>query len=410
MNEISTIFKNLLKNRLRAVIVLAVVVILGVMAVKVVKGNKSAPPVQTQKVERGTIVSSISASGQILTANIVNITSGAKGLVKKVYVKDGDKVTSGQKILEITLDSDAQQKAASAYSSYFSAKNSLDSAQVTLYSLDSQMWAANQKFINDAVSRGLSIYDPTYIQEHDDWLAAEAKYKNQQNVISQARMMVNNAWLSYQAISPIVTAPLSGIITNITYSPGMTISASADAGQRIAVIKSEGTPIATFNISEIDVSKVKPGQKASIRLDSLTDKTFTGRVLTVDRIGTVTSGVTNYPVIIQFDTDASEILPNMSTTANIILETKNDALLVPSTAVQKQEDQSIVRLMKGKLEQTVTVETGLVSDTQTEILSGLSEGDEVVTSTLTSNGSQSRSGSVFGGGGFGGAGRMFIGR
>jgi len=407
MNRILWFFKSLFKNRFRAAIIFAVIIGLIIVAVRVVKSKNQQTQMQTQKVGRGTIISSISASGQILTANIVNITTNTKGLVKKVYVKDGDRVTAGQKLMELTLDSDAQQKAASAYSSYLSAKNNLDSAKSTLYSLQSQEFAANQKFINDAVARSLKTDDPTYIQQYADWLAAEAKYKNQQNVINQSQVAINSAWLAYQSVSPIITAPISGTMTNLTYSEGMTLSASADASQRIAVVESEGTPMATFNISEIDVSKVRSGQKATIKLDSLPDKTFTGKVVTVDKIGTITSGVTNYPATITFDSGASEILPNMSATANIILEVKDNALLVPSSTVQKQNDQNVVQVMKGKQPQTVNVEVGLSSDTQTEIISGLSEGDEVITSSTSSTTDNQSGRSVFSGGG---AGRMFMGR
>lgn len=404
MNKIFELFRGLFCSRRRAVFALIIVGILGFLIIRAISGNNQPAQVQTQTVERGTIVASISASGQVLTANIVNITSGANGMIKAVYVADGDKVSQGQKIMEITLDSDAQQQAAAAWSSYLGAKNSLESAKTTQYSLQSDMFSKWKTFKDLAES---SSYDtaeeralPQFHIAEKDWLAAEAKYKNQQNVVSQAQAARTSAWLSYQNVSPIVTAPMAGVITNITYVPGMTIVTSADSGQRIAVIKSEGTPIATFNISEIDVSKVGPGQKATVKLDSIADKTFTGKVLSVDRIGTVTSGVTSYPAVIQFDTEASEILPNMSATANIILETKDDVLLVPSSAVQRQGDQSIVRILKGKQEQTVSVETGLTSDTQTEILSGLSEGDEVV--ILTSTVSQEQGRSVFGIGSFGG--------
>ena len=399
--------KQIFKNRFRTGLFIILVIVFGFIGWRILGSRQPQSQYQTAQVEKGTIVASVTASGQVLTANIVNITTNTNGLVKNVYVKDGDRITSGQKILEVTLDSDAQQKAASAYSSYLSAKNSLDSAQVTLYTLDSAMWAAQRKLMTDAVARSLTIDDPTYIQENDDWLAAEAKYKNQQNVISQTKSAVNGAWLSYQSVSPVITAPMSGTITNFTYSEGMTLSASADSSQRIAVIEAGGTPMASFNISEIDVSKVRPGQKATIKLDSISDKTFTGKVINVDRIGTVSSGVTNYPVVIKFDAEAPEILPNMSATANIILEVKDNVLLVPSSALQKQGDQNVIRVMKEKEQQTVNVEIGLTSETQIEILSGLSEGDEVVVSTISSSGSNQSGGSVFSGGG---AGRMFMGR
>lgn len=408
IKKIFTRVKVLFKNRLAVAGFIILVVVLGFAGWRIFGKRQSNAQFQTTPVEKGTIVSSISSSGQILIANIVNITSNASGLVKKVYVKDGDRVTAGQKILELVLDSDAKQRSVSAYSSYLSAKNSLDSAVVTLWTLDSAMWAANRTFINDAVARGLPTYDPTYIQENDNWLAAEAKYKNQQAIIAQTTMALNSAWLSYQSVSPNVAAPMSGVIANITYAEGMTLGGTSDTSQGIAVIRSEGNPLAMFSLSEIDVLNVKPGQKATIKLDSITDKTFTGKVVTVDRIGTVSSGVTSYPAVIRFDTEALEILPNMSAAANIILETKDNVLLVPTSAIQKQGDQSVVRVLRGKQEQTIIVETGLISDTQTEIVSGLSEGEEVIVSSIASTTNTQRGGSsVFGG--FSGGGR-FIGR
>ena len=326
--EILNKVKKVFNTRPKRIAGIGLIVAIAFLSWRVFGRKQDQVQYQTARVEKGTIVSSVSASGQILTANIIDVTSNASGLVSQVYVKDGEMVTAGQKILELVLDTDSKQRSASAYSAYLSAKNSLDSAQTTLWTLDSAMWAANQKFINDAVARSLLDYDPTYIQQHDDWLAAEAKYKSQQAVITQAQRAVSNAWLAYQLVSPTVTAPMAGTITNITYTEGMSLGGTSDTGQRIAVIKAQGNPLATFNLSEIDVSKVKPGQKATIKLDSLTDKTFTGKVATVDRVGSVTSGVTNYPVVIKFDTEAPEVLPNMSATASIILEAKNEVLLL----------------------------------------------------------------------------------
>jgi len=393
--------KRLFNTRPKKIAGFVAILIITFLGFKIFGKKQAKVQYQTTKVEKGTIISSVSASGQVLTANIINVTSNASGLVKKVYVKDGDRVTSGQKILELVLDTDSKQRSSSAYSAYLSAKNSLDSAVATLWTLDSAMWAANRTFINDAVARGLLTYDPTYIQENDNWLAAEAKYKNQKNVVAQSQTAVNNAWQAYQLVSPTVTAPMSGIVTNLTYTEGMSLGGTEDTSLRIAIIRAEGNPLATFNLSEIDVAKVEVGQKATIKLDSLTDKVFTGKVATVDRVGSVTSGVTSYPVVIKFDTEASEVLANMSATANIILESKDDVLLVPSSAIKVQGEQNTVRVLKNKKEQTVVVETGLASDTQTEIVSGLSEGDEVITGTISTTTTRQGT-SVFGGmGGFG---------
>lgn len=398
-------FFGFLKNKKRIIIFILGVVVVGGVGLRILRKGKS-PQYQTAKAERGTIVWSVSASGSVVNANIFEVTTQATGIVKKVYVSDGDKVKVGQKIMEIELDLPGRQKATSAWNSYLSAKNNLESAKATLWSLDSAMWQANQRFINDAVARELETTDPTYIQQNDEWLAAEAKYKNQQQVIKQAEIAVNNAWLAYQLVSPIITAPVSGTISGLAYAPGMVIGlSSTTSNQRVAVIRTEGTPIASFNLSELDVPVVKVGQKATIKLDSLPDKTFTGKVISVDRLGTTSNGVTNYPVIVQFDTASEEVLPNMAASVNIIIETKDNVLMIPSSAIQKQGGQNIVTVLENKKEIQKPVEVGISSETHTEIVSGLSEGETVVVSKISGATIQTGT-SPFGGGMPGGTFRM----
>jgi RND family efflux transporter MFP subunit len=227
--------------------------------------------------------------------------------------------------------------------------------------------------------------------------------------IKAAQVRLNSAGITLKTSSSTITSPVAGTIKSVTIAEGMNIGAAetasgARANQRIATIGTKGLPIATFNISEIDVSLVKPGQKAIITIDSLPDITFTGKVVSVDRVGSATSGVVSYPVIIKFDTGSDQILPNMTASVSIIIESKNDVLLVPSSAVQTQAGQSTVRVLKNGQQETVAVEIGLISDTQTEIVSGLAEGDEVVTGTVSSGQTLQGEGSPFGG--FGGGVRI----
>ncbi|MDP2874447.1 MAG: efflux RND transporter periplasmic adaptor subunit [bacterium] len=390
------------KRSFRLAILLVLVVVAGLVGWRFFGKKQPTTQYQTATVERGTLVSSVSASGQILSANIVNVATNARGVVKKVFVKEGDKVTTGQKILELTLDLDGQQKNAAAYSSYLSAKNSLASTQASLFTLESQRSVAKKKLVDDALTKALALDDPIYVQEYSDWQAAEAKYNNQGAVIDQAKIAVSNAWLSYQLTSSTVTAPSAGSIFSLLAVEGLGIgqsNSSSDTSvlQRIAVIQTEANPLATFNLSEIDISKVKAGQKVTITLDSFSDKTFTGKVVSVDRTGSTTSGVTSYPAIVQFDTQVSQVLPNMASSAEIIIEAKDNVLFVPFAAVQNQGGQTTVRILKSGQAQSVLVETGLTSDTQIEIISGLSEGDDVITSIINTGTGQSSGSSPFGG-------------
>ncbi len=412
--------KGVLKNKKRLFIIVGILVVGVIVFRTVFKNNKTKAQYQTANVEKGTIVSSVSASGQILNANYVAVTTQASGIISQIYVKDGDVVAKGDKIAEISLDQQGQQKNASAWASYLSAKNAVDNAQVSFYTLQSDMFSKWDTFFNLATNSTYQNSDGTPNETNralaefhiaqDDWLAAEAKYKNQQSVLSQAQASLSNAWLSYQLTTSTITAPIDGTLTNLGIVEGMVINNSTGSStttsisnQQIAVIQNEYKPLATFNLSEIDIPKVNPGQKATITLDSLTDKTFTGVVKTVDRIGTTTSGVTNYSVVIQFDNGIPQILPNMASTANIILDSKNDVLYIPSSAIQNSDGQNYVRVLKNGKEQEVNIEIGLTSDTQTEITSGLKEGDIVITgtttdATTTSTGSNSPFGGGFGGG------------
>jgi len=411
--------KNFIAGRKKlAAILILIIVILGFGLWRFLGDKGQQPQYQTAQVERGTIVSSVSASGQVISSNLVNITSSSTGIVKDVFVTDGEKITSGQKILEITLDQAGQAKNAQAYSSYLQAKTNLDAANANAYSLRSKKDTAWKKFYDLATNTQYQNSDETpredmrnssaeFQSDQADWLAAEAKYKNQTAVISQAQQAASSAWLSYEQSSPIVTSPMSGTIDNITYVPGMILaqqtSTTNNANQRVAVVKNESTPIISVNLSEIDVPKVKVNQKATVTFDSITDKTFTGKVISVDRIGVTTSGVTSYPAVIQIDTDNQEILPNMAATANVIIETKDNVLSVPASAIQNTTGQTTVNILKNGQPQEVSVVTGISSSAQTEIVSGLSEGETVVVQTTTQQGQGSNQGtspfSTFGGGG-----------
>jgi len=367
------------------VVVVAAVAILIYLTLRSSSNKKVS--YQTTKVEKGMIISSVSASGSVLSVNIMSANTKATGIVKTVYVKDGDIIQKGDKILDLDLDFQGQQKYAAAWASYQSAKNNLESAKTSSYTLQSDMFTKWKTFFDLSTNSTYQNSDgsPNYTNRalaefhvsEDNWLASEAKYKQQQAVTNQVQTSLTSSYLEYTQTMPTITAPTDGTITSLMYAPGMMIG-SLDTGSttsnvKVATIKTEGNPIVSVNLSEIDVSRVNSDQRATVTLDSIPDKTFTGKVIGVDRIGSVTSGVTQYPSIIQLDSSSGQILPNMTVTAKILIDRKDNVLLVPSSAVQIQDQQSYVQTLVDGKARSVLVETGLTSDTQTEIVSGLKE-------------------------------------
>ena len=149
--------------------------------------------------------------------------------------------------------------------------------------------------------------------------------------------------------------------------------------------------------------QMSKSDKVTVTLDSIADKTFTGEVATVDRVGTVSSNVTSYGANIKLDSGSEAILPNMAATAKIILQTKTDVLMVPSTALATQNNATVAKTLVNGSEVDVNVETGISSDTDTEIISGLTEGTTVIIGTTSaSTQSTTTTRSVFSGLGGGG--------
>jgi macrolide-specific efflux system membrane fusion protein len=393
---------------------------------KILSLQSQKPQYQTGTAEKGTLITTVSASGNVAAGGTVNITTGATGTVAQIYVKNGDAVTQGQKIADIALDRDAQQRQTQAWASYLSAQNQVNNAQTALYTLQSSMFtkwktytdiAENSTYQNPDGSPNTGNRTLTqFTTLQDDWLATEANYKNQQNVIAQAQASLTSSYYNYQLLASTITAPAAGIISNLTIAQGLPVTLSSSSSnnsnstttQAVGTITlPEGGVQAIVDLAEIDAAKVTAGNKATLTLAAFPNQTFTGKVLILNTNGIVSSGVTTYPATIAFDTTEKNMYPNMAVDAAIITNVKDNVILVPTAAVTTTSGQSTVRILKNGQVSTVTVQTGDSNDTQTEIVSGVSEGDIVVTgvtTTKTTSTTTSSPFSAFGGRGVGGGG------
>lgn len=414
MNKVKNWF--LKTSLVKKIILIVIILAVGYFAFSKLFLNKNGKVTyQTEKAAKGNLIITVSGSGSVASTNSSNITTEATGVITKIYVKDGDQIKTGDKIAELELDLEGQQKSSQAWSSYQSAKNSLQTAKDNLYSTQADLFTKWQSYYDLATSSKYENSDKTpntaerqsqteYRISQDNWLLSEAKYKSQQKAIEQAQLAVNSAWYSYQQASPIIYAPISGTVSGLSLQIGSVINSQSSSNtsattNKIANIKTDALPTLSINLTEIDVPKVKIGDKATITFDAFSDKTFTGKVISIDTVGSVSSGVTNYPTVILLDTKSNTILPNMGITANIITNTKDDTLLVSSSAVKTDDSgNNYVQVMKNGKPVNQNVEIGLSSDSQTEITSGLSEGDTVITSTTqTTSTSTQQTQSVFGG-------------
>ncbi len=227
-----------------------------------------------------------------------------------------------------------------------------------------------------------------------------------------------------------VRAPFSGTIAAFNVK----VHDSASSGTTIATLITT-QKIATLSLNEVDAAKIKVGDKATLTFDAIDGLSLTGSVAEIDPVGTVSQGVVSYNVKIAFDTQNAPIKPGMTANASIITDVHQDVLMVPASAIRTVNGTSVAQVFSPALPTTggnqgVTstiapqmkpVEVGISNDSETEIISGLSEGDQIVTRTITASqttATAQSAPSLFGGGtrtgGSGGGGnagnRVFIGR
>lgn len=192
--------------------------------------------------------------------------------------------------------------------------------------------------------------------------------------------------------------PFDGVVATLDAKKGDSISASSVLGSLITKQK-----IAEISLNEVDVTKVRAGQRATLTFDAIPELRIGGEVTEIDTVGTVSQGVVTYTVQIAFDAQENQVKPGMSATASIVIDSREDVLMAPASAVKTQNRRSFVEVVtdtdrlpvNGRIPGGITlplppkrqpVETGISNDEFIEILQGINEGDILITRTIEPTG------------------------
>ena len=242
------------------------------------------------------------------------------------------------------------------------------------------------------------------------------------NAIESARISLSNAATSLENAQEnledyAITAPISGTVVSKTAKTGDNIEGGSDS--TLCVIYDMSYLEMTMDIDELDISSVEVGQEVQITADAVDGEVYTGVVTEVSVAGTTSGGITTYPVTVRID-ETEGLLPGMNVDAEIVISSTEDALAVPSAAVNRgntvlitADSPSAANALEDEAPEGyvyVEVTTGVSDDSYTEILSGLQEGDTVAyLQTATSSSSEdgmAMMGGMGGGGMPGGGGGM----
>ncbi|OGO18562.1 MAG: hypothetical protein A2Z02_06445 [Chloroflexi bacterium RBG_16_48_7] len=177
-----------------------------------------------------------------------------------------------------------------------------------------------------------------------------------------------------------ILAPYSGMIVDVNIKESDQLSAYNYASIVAIHLVDTRTVEINGNVDEVDIFKVKRGQKANIAIDALPGKTLTGTVTFISPFSSQVAGVVNYPITIALDPADIDLKGGLTATANIIVENRENVLRVPLGAVKGSKPNQYVEIVidrnKGTSERR-NVTTGIQNNSVIEVISGLSEGQEV---------------------------------
>lgn len=351
------------------------------------------PQYTTVKASKTDIVEVVTETGNIAASGRIDVYSPTNGVVTSVSVKNGDVIEKNQELFTVVSSATEQEKAA-ALSSLLLAQSNLGEAKSTMYSLQSAKDSAWKTFYDIATNSTYQNSDGSpntsnralteFSTAQSDWLAAEAQYKNQQAVVNQASAELGNASLKYDATqNATVKSQNSGMVSNLSVDVGDSVSAKSPTTPTVPAltIANFSSTIVVVELGEADIAKVKEGQVASVKVASVSDNPYKGVVKRVDSIANDNQGVLKYAVYIDLLNPDGNLRPGMTADATITTKKIGNVLTVPNSAVKPYQGGRAVRVpgKNGKIDYA-PVKIGIRGETMTQIISGISEGQEVITS------------------------------
>ena len=224
--------------------------------------------------------------------------------------------------------------------------------------------------------------------------SAENSLANAQTNLATAQTNLDNA---------VIKATVAGVVVSISAQPGENVTSASNTG--FIVLANTGFMALHGTVGEADVVKLKLGQVATITVDAVGTAKMTGKVTSLDPVATIASGVPVYGIDVTIDLPSAQVKPGMSGTAQVILASSPNTLVVPNLAVKTQTGRRYLTVLKDGQQVDTDATFGIANDAVTEVLTGVQEGDVVVLPQPRAAASNANRGVQIGGGGGGQPGR-----
>jgi macrolide-specific efflux system membrane fusion protein len=291
----------------------------------------------------------------------VRVGSRVSGVLHQLNATVGERVRKGQLL--------AQLDSAPFWAAYLEAQAALANARAE------SAFAAGE-FERARELRDVQAVTPTEFAGYERARAVTAAQVDR----AAAQLEAVRIQLGYTRI----TAPISGVVASVSTQVGETVAASFAAPTFVTIIDLDRLEVWAY-VDETDIGRVEVGQRARFTVDTYVDTEFTGVVSAIRPQAEIQNAVVNYVTVIRIDPGHGRILrPEMTTTTNILLDGRTDALAIPNGAVRRDEN-GVYALVSGDTGAPLrrSLSLGFRGREYTEVIDGVREGDRVVVGSLT---------------------------
>lgn len=416
-----------MKKYLVAAVVLAIIAAAGVYFLK---SRKPEITYKTVKVDRGTVVSTVAATGNLSAVTTVQVGTQVSGTIQKLYVDYNSRVKKGQTIAEIDpslFSASVEQTQGNA----LAAEANLQKAKVTLADAE-RTWQRNKKLLADGI-----VSQGDYDVAETAWQAAKSSLRAAEGSLAQAKGALQQARTNLRY--SIIRSPVNGVVISRAIDVGQTVAASFQTPTLFTIAQDLTKMQIEVSVDEADISRTAVGQSATFTVDAYPEMKFNGKVVQIRSAPVISQNVVTYVVVVNVDNSDLKLLPGMTANVAIQVAKKEDVLRIPPSAlrfkpkggdsktesamqkekpagaaapagkggregslpVERKGGAQQVYLLKDGKPVAVAIKTGIASSSYMELVEGtLKEGDEVITEqrggeTKKSNSSSSPMGRPF---------------
>jgi len=363
-------------------------------------------PTTAQVVRRG-FSSSVLATGAVQPQVGAEVRVGARisGKVEHLRANIGDTVTKGQVIAELEkadLEATVTQRQAELdlAQAKLAAVESLDPKEIEKAELELSQLQATRNYADKVLARQKELVEKEatsqdeYEAGRERFLVAEARLASARKScelattryredlrqaaaeVARAKSALENArvQLSYATI----TAAIGGVIASVSTEEGETVAAGMQAPTFVTIIDLDRLQVDAY-VDEVDIGKVRVGQRAVFTVDAFPADEFEGKVTAIYPKAVIQDNVVNYDVVVDITTPCKDMLrPEMTANVTILLETRKDVLALPAKAVHRVHGKNVAYVLSHGQAEERAVKIGWKDNGWVEVAAGLQEGETVL--------------------------------